>query len=376
MPELDVAVIGAGIIGSAIAWEIAQQKLRVAVFDRQQPGREASWAAAGILSPAPENATGIAMVPLGRASLAAYPQFVAAVEEASNQTVGFRSKGTIQAFFARDAVREMSTIITLHHGLGLAAEPLRIEDARALEPELSEDVRATALRPNEGSVDNRTLTSAIVLAADRAGAQFRCGLEVTALVRDGNRCTGLVAGGRRVNAGRVVLAAGCFSSGIEGVKQYAPVKPARGQMVALRSASVKIERVLWSERIYVVPRDDGRLVVGSTVEYAGFKKEVTAGGLEEILSAALEIVPAFKGALVEETWSGLRPDSPDHLPIIGPTDIEGLLVATGHFRSGILLAPITAKLIREWITGEDLSVSWDIFSPLRFLSAKNSVHSD
>lgn len=375
MPSFDVAIIGAGIIGSSIAWELAQQKLRVAIFDRQQPGREASWAAAGILSPAPENAAGIAMVPLGRASLAAYPQFVAGVEEASNQTVGFRAKGTLQAFFARDAGRELSTLIALHHGLGLMAEPLRIEEARELEPELSDEVRATALRPDEGSVNNRSLTSAIVIAAERAGAQFRAGLEVTSLIREGDRCTGLIAGGDRITAGYVILAAGCFSAGVEGVKQYSPVKPARGQMVALRSG-LKIERVLWSERVYVVPRDDGRLIAGSTVEYAGFKKELTAGGVEGILSAALEMVPSLKDAVIEEIWSGLRPDSPDHLPIIGPTDVEGLIVATGHFRSGILLAPITAKLIREWITGRNVSVPWEIFSPLRFLAAKGTASSD
>lgn len=368
MPAFDVAIIGAGIIGSSIAWELAQENLRVAVFDRQQTASEASWAAAGILSPAPENAAGVAMVPLGRASLAAYPQFVGNIEEASGQNVGFRPNGTLQAFFSRDAARDLSTTIALHHGLGLAAEPLRIGEARELEPQLSEDVRAAALRPDEASVDNRRLTSAIVLAAERAGAQFRCDREVTSIIREGNRCTGLVAG-EPVASGSVVLAAGCFSAGISGAGQYAPVKPARGQMVALRSPSSKIERVLWSEHVYIVPRDDGRLIAGSTTEYVGFKKELTAGGIGGILSAALEIAPALHAAAIEDTWCGLRPDSPDHLPIIGQTDIEGLFVATGHFRSGILLAPITARLIRECITGQQVSVPLEIFSPMRFLAA-------
>ncbi len=366
MPAFDVAIIGAGIIGSSIAWELAQQKLRVCVFDRHEPGHEASWAAAGILSPAPENTAGISMVPLGRASLGAYPQFVERIEEASNQSVGFRCKGTLQAFFARDAARELSTIIALHHGLGLAAEPLRVDEALELEPGLSDEVRAAALRPDEASVDNRLLTSAVVLAAERAGAQFRGGIEVTSLIRERNRCTGLIGGRNRIAAGTVILAAGCYSNGIQGAEPYAPVNPARGQMIALRSPHVKIDRVLWSERVYVVPRDDGRLVAGSTVEYVGFQKGVTAGGLESILNAALEIVPSLRDAVIEETWSGLRPDSPDHLPIIGPTDIDGLLVATGHFRSGILLAPITARLIREWITERNVSVPWESFSPLRF----------
>lgn len=374
MPTFDVAIIGAGIIGSSIAWELAQAKFRVAVFDRQQPGTEASWAAAGILSPAPESAAGFAMVPLGRASLAAYPQFVADIEEASGQNVGFRPKGTLQAFFSRDAARDLSTVIALHHGLGLPAEPLRIEEARELEPGLSDEVRAAALRPDEACVDNRRLTSAIVLAAERAGAQFRCGLEVTSLIREANRCAGVLAGGERIAAGTVVLAAGCFSAAIAGAEQYAPVQPARGQMIAVRSPRLKIERVLWSERVYIVPRDDGRLLAGSTTEYVGFKKELTAGGFDGILSAALEMVPALQDAVIDETWCGLRPDSPDHLPIIGATDIEGFLVATGHFRSGILLAPVTARLIREWISNRRVSVPWEIFSPLRFLAAKATAN--
>jgi glycine oxidase len=137
-------------------------------------------------------------------------------------------------------------------------------------------------------------------------------------------------------------------------------------MVALRAEDVEIERVLWGEHIYLVPRNDGRILAGATVEYAGFDKRTTAGGIEKILSAAIELAPGLANARIEETWAGLRPDTPDHLPILGPTDMDGLLMATGHFRSGILLTPITARLIREWITEQSVSVDWDRFSPLRF----------
>lgn len=373
MPAHDVAIIGGGIIGSSIAWELARSKLRVVVLDRQQPGREASWAAAGILSPAPESPAAIAMVSLGRASITLYPEFVAAIEDASGESAGFRPKGTLQAFFAQNAERELSTLIALHHGLGLAAEALRIEDARELEPALSEDVLAAALRPDEASVDNRALTRAAILAAQHAGAEFRPAIQVTGLLREGSRCTGVVAAGERIAASTVVLAAGCFSAEIAGISHYAPVRPARGQMVALRAPGVQIERVLWSERVYIVPRNNGRLVAGSTVEYVGFEKGVTAAGLQEILSAAIEMAPALETATIEECWSGLRPDSPDHLPILGPTDLDGLLVATGHFRSGILLAPITAKLTREWITEQSVSVNWEVFSPMRFLAAQRAA---
>jgi glycine oxidase len=147
-------------------------------------------------------------------------------------------------------------------------------------------------------------------------------------------------------------------------------------MVALRADGVEIQRVLWSERIYIVPRNDGRIVAGATVEYAGFDKRTTAGGVEKILSAAIELAPGLKDAHLEETWAGLRPDTPDHLPILGPTDMDGLLMATGHFRSGILLTPLTARLICEWITEQRVTVDWDRFSPMRFSTAGTGTAED
>jgi len=369
MKKFDAAIAGGGVIGGAIALELARAGLRVAVFDRQQPGREASWASAGILSPAPENPGMVALVPLGKASLALYPEYVAEVEEISGKSTGFRPKGTLEALFSRDARAELSTIIALHHGMGLRAEPLRAADARELEPELSEDVEAAVLRPDEASVDNRLLTVAILEAAQRSGVEVFPGEGAKAMWREGNRCAGLILQNEKVEAKWTIIAAGCFSAAIEGIAPYAPVRPAKGQMVALRADDLKIERVLWSEKIYLVPRNDGRIVAGATVEYAGFDKQTTAGGIEKILSAAIDLAPGLANARIEETWAGLRPDSPDHLPILGPTDIDGLLVATGHFRSGILLTPITARLTREWITEQRVSVDWDRFSPLRFQSA-------
>jgi glycine oxidase len=368
MKKFDVAIAGGGVIGGAIALELARAGLRVGVFDRQEPGREASWASAGILSPAPESPAMVAMVPLGKASMALYPEFVAQVEEISGHTTGYRSKGTLEALFSHDTKAELSTIIALHHGLGLKAEPLRAEDARELEPSLSEDVEAGVLRPEEASVDNRALTPAILEAARRSGAEISPGSAVKAIWREGKRCAGLLLQNERVEAKWTVIAAGCFSATIEGVEPYAPVRPAKGQMVALRADDLTIERVLWGEKIYLVPRDDGRIVAGATVEYSGFDKRTTAGGIEKILSAAIDLVPRLANAHIEETWAGLRPDSPDHLPILGPTDTDGLLIATGHFRSGILLTPITARLIREWVTTQQVSMDWDRFSPLRFQS--------
>jgi glycine oxidase len=369
MKKFDVAIAGGGLIGGSIALELARAGLRVGVFDRQEPGQEASWAGAGILSPAPESAAMISLVPLGKASMAIYPEFVRMVEEISGQSTGYRPKGTLQALFSRDAREELSTVIALHHGLGLKAEPLRAEDARELEPSLSDDLEAAVLRPDEASVDNRAMTQAVLEAARGGGVQFFPGSSVDAIWHGGGKCAGLSLKNEKIAAQWTVIAAGCFSSSIEGVAPYAPVRPAKGQMVALRADDLKIERVLWSEKIYLVPRNDGRILAGATVEYTGFEKDVTAGGIEKVLAGAIELSPGLANARVEETWAGLRPDSPDHLPILGPTDIDGLLIATGHFRGGILLTPITARLVSEWVTQQRVSVDWDRFSPMRFQAA-------
>src|SRR5260370_14144931 len=339
MKKFDAAIAGGGVIGGAIALELARAGLRVAVFDRQQPGQEGSWASAGILSPAPENPAMVVMVPLGKASLALYPEFVAQVEEISGRSAGFRPKGTLEALFLHDTKAELSTIIALHHGLGLKAEPLRAEDARELEPALSEEVEAAVLRSEEASVDNRALTAAILEAAQRSGAEIFSGNGAKGIWREGNRCAGLVLQNEKVEATWTVIAVGCFSATIEGIAQYAPVRPAKGQMVALRADDLKINRVLWSEKIYLVPRNDGRIVAGATVEHAGFDKRVTAGGIEKILSPAIELAPRLATARIEATCAGLRPDSPDHLPILGPTDIDGLLMAPAPFLTAILLTP-------------------------------------
>jgi glycine oxidase len=370
MKKLDAAIAGGGVIGGAIALELSRAGMRVGVFDRQQPGQEASWASAGILSPAPESPGMIAMVPLGKQSLSLYPEFVALVEEISGKKTGFRAEGTLEALFSGDTKAELSTIIALHHGLGLKAEALRAEDARELEPALSEDVEAAVRRPEECSIDNRTLTNAVLEAARRSGAEIFPDASVKGIWREGNRCAGLILQNEKVEAKWTIVAAGCFSAAIEGVAAYAPVRPAKGQMVALRVDEVEMRRVLWSEHVYLVPRNDGRILAGATVEYVGFDKRTTAGGVEKILSAAIELAPGLANARIEETWAGLRPDSPDHLPILGPTDLDGLVMATGHFRSGILLTPITARLIREWTTEQQVSVEWERFSPLRFQAEK------
>jgi glycine oxidase len=375
MKTFDVAIAGGGLIGGAIAFELARAGLQVALFDSRQPGEGSSWAAAGILSPAPENAGMISTVPLGRASLQLYPEFVAAVEEISGQSAGYRAQGTLEALFSTDAQEKLSTIIALHHGLGLKAEPVSADDAREMEPALSPELEAAIFRPDEACVDNRALTKAVLKAAERSRVNIFAASRVQSIVKKGQRCTGLLADGEKVESRWTVIAAGCWSPEIEGASRYAPVRPAKGQMIALRAKDLTVERVLWSDQVYLVPRNDGKILVGATVEYVGFEKTVTAGGLQKIITAALQLAPALADAQIAETWAGLRPDPPDHLPIIGPTDLEGLLIATGHFRSGILLAPITAQLIREWLTTQKVSHDWARCSPMRFGEVAKATNS-
>lgn len=370
MKTFDVAIAGGGLIGSSIALELARAGLRVGVFDRHEPGMEASWASAGILSPAPESPAMIGMVPLGKASMQIYLGFVAMVEELSGQSVGYRRKGTLEVLTSRHAREELSTIIAVHHGLGLRAEPLSAVDARELEPSLREDVEAAVLRPDEASVDNRLLTQALLSSARNSGVEIFSNCGVDAIWREGEQCKGLIASSEKISAKHTIIAAGCFSGEIRGAEPYVPVRPAKGQMISLRCPEAKIERVLWGDDIYLVPRNDGRILAGATVEYTGFDKSLTAGGQRKLLSAAIDLVPALTKARIEETWAGLRPDSQDHLPILGPTDLQGLIIATGHFRSGVLLTPITAKLIREWIISGNVSEDCDRFSPLRFVNAQ------
>jgi len=375
----DIVIIGGGVIGASIAFELADDKLRVAVLDRQQPGREASWAAAGMLSPAPDSSRDLPLVPLGRESLRLYPEFVAAIEETSGESAGYAREGTLEIFSEPSGEADRDRRVAECQRLGLAAEAVAIEAARQREPAIGPAARAAAWLPDEGTVEPRSLMSAMVVAAKRRGAEFCADCGVTGLIRENDRCTGVIAGGEEISAGHVIVAAGCFSGEIapenEWFVRYAPTRPIRGQMMALRPDGPGLRRVLRSEKGYLVPRRDGRIVAGSTSEEVGFERRVTPAGMRKIFDAAIELFPGLAGAEVLETWSGLRPGTPDDLPILGPTDISGLLIATGHYRNGILLAPVTAKLIREWITGAHGGFDATAYSPMRFANSKPKAQS-
>lgn len=369
MNTFDAVIAGGGLIGASIALELADAGLTVGVFDAREPGREASWASGGMISPAPENPGMIPFVPMSLASVALYPEFIRRVEGLTGMDVGYRKSGALYVILTGNAEEELSTVIALQHGVGLKAKALRATQARQMEPALTEQLQAAIFREDEASLDTRAFTDATLKAAEQKGVKIFARNGAKAVWKAGNRCRGLILEDGQAEAKWTVIAAGCFSARIEGAAEYAPVSPAKGQMIALRSESVKIERILWLEHKYLVPRSDGRIIAGSTIERTGFDHAVTAGGVQLILREVMKMVPGLETARIEETWAGLRPDSPDHLPIIGPTDVEGLLMATGHFRSGVLLAPVTARMIREWVVAQTVSVDWDRVSPMRFLEA-------
>jgi glycine oxidase len=388
MKTYDAAVIGGGIIGGSIAFELARHGLRVVLLDRQKPGREASWAAGGMLSPSPHLPEDVHLVPFAKASSALYREFISAVETTTGKTTGYTSDGALELFLGSDAEEKRDQVAANINRLGIEARAMSGDQARRLEPELGPGVRAAVLLADEARVNVRELMDAVLRAAELHGAEIRAETEVLSILKNGGGVEGVVAapvtyGGAKkaatapretILANHVVLAAGCFSAQVGSVENLVPTRPIRGQMLALAMGSHSLRHTVRCELGYMVPWNNGRVIAGSTLEDAGFEKVVTPAGLRRILRAVSELAPAFDGAPVVETWSGLRPDTPDHLPLLGPTNIERLIVATGHYRNGILLAPGTATFVREWITnGGRSSLPVEGFSPMRFLDEKRAT---
>jgi len=344
----------------------------VLVLDRQEPGREASWAAAGMLTPASESSDSEPLIPFANASMALYPDFIGQIERVSGMTTGYRRDGALEVFFGAGAEERLHEWLVRLRAAEFAPQELSIDEIRRLEPSLASDAAAGAFIADEGSVDNRLLSKAAARAAEREGVTFRIGDEVARLVFSGRRVLGVETRAARFSARHVVVAAGCYTAQIEGAERYAPTVPARGQMAALRPETMPLRHVVRGPS-YLVPRNDGRLLVGATVEHVGFEKATTAAGIGRLLSDAVRMVPCLAGAPIAETWCGLRPDTPDHLPILGPTDVEGLWFATGHYRNGILLTPATARAMGEWIVEGKTSLPVAAFTPMRFAQKQQSV---
>jgi glycine oxidase len=366
----DVVVVGGGVIGLGIAWRAAQAGITVTVVD-QAPGRGASWAAAGMLAPVTEVHYG--EQPLLRLNLdaaASWPAFAAELEAASGRGIGYRRCGTLTVARDADDNAALDDLYRFQLRCGLQVERLRSRDCRRLEPGLAPGVRGGVLAAGDHQVDNRALVQALLTACRRAGVALLAGRAAELLV-DGERVVGVrLAGGERLAGGTVVLAAGCWSGGLRGLAPglLPGVRPVKGQLLHLRGPASEplCQRNLRGLEVYVVPRADGRVVVGATVEEQGFDTRVTAGAVHDLLRAALELLPDVAELELVETVAGLRPGSPDNAPLLGPAGQDGLVVATGHYRNGILLTPVTAASVAELLaTGKAPEVIAP-FSPGRF----------
>jgi glycine oxidase len=374
----DVAVVGAGVIGLASAWRLAQAGVAVVVVD-PVPGSGASGVAAGMLAPVTEARLGEeALLALNHASWARWPAFAAEVEVAGGRPVGYRADGTLMVALDADDRALLDDLAGRHRAMGLAVEALRGREARALEPGLAPGVRAGLLAADERSVDPAALVEALWAAAEAAGVTVVTRpVERVVTTPAGDRVTGVaLAGGDGavVEAATVLLAAGTWSATVAGVPDHVrpPVRPIRGQVLTLRQPpgdpliARTVRGIVWGSSIYLVPRDDGRVVIGATVEERGFDTTPTAGGAYELLRDALAIVPGLDDAELVAVRAGLRPGSPDDLPMIGPSGVEGLVIATGHHRNGILLTPVTAEAVVALVTGGSVPAEVAACDPRRF----------
>ncbi|HWF73449.1 MAG TPA: glycine oxidase ThiO [Solirubrobacteraceae bacterium] len=375
-PRPDVVVIGGGAIGLAVAWRAAQAGLEVTVLERGRPGGETSFVAAGMLAPISEaTPTERGLLALGLRSAAHYQAFVAELADASGRDPGYLPCGTLAVARDGDEAQALEREFEMRRGLGLEVERLRPSAARRLEPALAPTLRLALEVPGDHAIDPRTLTAALAEAATRAGATIRSGTEVAEIVGDGDVVTGvLLAGGERVLAEHVVVAAGPWSAQLAGVPGAArvPVRPVKGQILRLHDPAGPglVGHVLRLGGGYVVPRGDGRYVLGATTEERGFDRSVTAGAAFELLREAIELVPGFSELELDECSAGLRPATPDGVPAIGPGAVPGLHWATGHHRGGILLAPLTAELVLAGLTGAPACAEAASVAPTRFAAVE------
>ena len=371
----DVVVVGAGIVGLAVAWRASAQGLRVVVVDRGDPGRGASHVAAGMLAPVSEaDLADETLLELCLESAGLWPAFALELEHLTGVATRYRACGTLLVAGDRDSAEALVRECELRECLSLRVRRLAASRARVVEPALGASVCLAAEAPDDHCVDPRRVCDALVAAAQSAGVTIRARNGARELDSEPGRITGVTLDdGTTVRSEAVVVAAGAWSGRLSGIPTHArvPVRPVKGQTLRLRDPAGYglIQRVLRFNSGYIVPRSDGRLVVGATSEDRGFDTTVTAWGIHELLRDAAEIVPGVLELIVEETIAGLRPGTPDNAPLLGSTDeVRGLYYATGHYRNGVLLTPITAELTVAALLGAETP---ERFSPDRFAGVRS-----
>lgn len=355
---MHVVIIGAGVMGCATAWRLAQAGVRVTVLERALPGAEASSAAAGILGAQTENDAPGPLLDLSLASRALWPRFADELQAASGMDIRLQQCGLLEVCTLPDEVAVRQQRAAWMQARGLRATWLDAAAARALEPMLGPAILGALHVPDDGQVEPPLLAQALALAATRAGAQVLSGRRVLTVTTAQGRVTGVQTDHEQLDADAVVIAAGAWTDMIPGLAaRRTTIQPLHGQLLLLQTDQPLFTATLAGRHSggrhgYIVSRGDGRVVVGATSEAIGYDKRVTAGGMHWLLSLALEFVPALANARVLDHWSGLRPQSQDGLPLLGPhRDVEGLVFASGHHRNGILLTPVTADVTVNAVLG-------------------------
>jgi glycine oxidase len=358
----DAVFIGAGLIGLSCAWRAAQRGMSVIVLDRSWPGAGASGVAAGMLAPVTEAEFG--EEGLLRANLASrerWPGFAAELEERTGVATHYSESGALVVAADRDDVEELRRLHAFQRSLGLDSEWLSARRCRRLEPGLSPRIGGGILAPQDGHVDPQAVVRALATALRETGGEILSGVEVAAIEHDGERVTGIrTTGGARIAAAAVTVTAGAWSPALAPTGEGPPVRPVKGQIIELRvrgGMRPPCERLVRTPRCYLLARGDGRVVLGATVEEQGFDTVVTADGVFRLLEAAWEVLPDVGELELVEARAGLRPGTPDNLPVVGPGELEGLWWATGHYRNGVLLCPLTADRVAAELAGDRAEVA-------------------
>ncbi len=365
-----VAVIGGGIIGLSLGWQLARRGRPVTVFERDTAGRAASWVAAGMLAPVSEfGFENEDFLEFGRRSMDLFPRFLDELAEDSGRNVPLDTRGTLVVGFHRDDTERIRRIFDFREHKGLPVQWLTGAGAREMEPLLSPRASAAMWIPEDHQIDNRRVVDALREALVGVGGELLEQTRVRSILARDGRCTGVVTDQGEHAAGVTVLAAGCWSGGIGGIpKELVPkVRPVKGQIVSLLADSTyEFARVIRAPDAYILPKGDGRLLIGATEEEMGFDNAPTAGPVMHLIERAWEAMPAIYDLPIESIDAGLRPGTRDHEPLIGESGMEGLMFATGHYRHGILLAPITALALCEVIIDGNTPEWLTPFAPQRF----------
>jgi glycine oxidase len=367
-----IAIIGGGVMGLAIGWRLAQAGEEVTIFERGSAGKGASWAAAGMLAPVSEaEAEEEALIDLALAGHALWPAFADELTAAAGLPIDYWPCGGLHLALNRDEAERLAFLRDFHAGLRLESRWIGVAEVRVRSPHLSPNLKAALFCASDHQVDNRKLVTALRQAFLRAGGLLREGAEVTALDLAGGKVAGVLIGEWRYPADTVILAGGAWSGSMGAIppRHRPAVRPVKGQMLALRMAAPLTDSILWREGWYLVPRRDGRLLIGATVEEQGFDDRMTAGGLFQLLDQARELLPAIDELPIDESWCGFRPASRDDAPILGPSSLPDLVHATGHYRHGILLTPITAAGIADYLLRGELPTRLLPFTAARFDAA-------